>query len=82
MKVEMAKLIAGSCPQLVFQAVLLGGYTPWSADFSGEEKFPWSQAASIFMSALMIAKTTTEIVIYQREARQPETPTKYYTLHE
>ena len=82
MKVEMAKLIAGSCPQLVFQAVLLGGYTSWSADFSGKETFPCSQAASIFMSALMIGKSTTEIVIYQREMHQPESPTKYHTLHE
>ena len=83
LSVGMAKLIAGSCPQLVFQAVLLGGYTPWSADFFAEGQFPWSQAASIFMSALMIAKTTTEIVIYQRETNQPkdESPTPF-TLHE
>ena len=78
----MAKLIAGSCPQLVFQAVLLGGYTPWSTKFSSWEKFPKSQAASIFMSALMIAKLTSEIVAYRREAQEPKTPTKYTALYE
>jgi len=83
LSVGIAKLIAGSFPQLVFQAVLLGGYTTWSDDYSGE-KFPWSQAASILSSALMIAKITAEIVIYQRETEQPneEVPTKYNTLHE
>ena len=58
----MAKLIAGSCPQLVFQAVLLGGYT----EFSSEDNFPWSQVLSILCSVLMIAKTTAEIVNYNR----------------
>jgi len=78
----VVKLITGSCPQLVFQAVLLGGYTPWSTDFSGKEEFPWSQAASILSSALMIAKTTAEIVIYQRKASKPDSSVKYNTVNE
>ena len=72
----LAKLIFGSCPQLVFQAVLLGGYTPWSANFSSWKDFPLSQALSILSSALMIAKTTIEIIVYQRETQKPESPPK------
>ena len=67
LSMAVAKLIMGSCPQLVFQAVLLGGYTPWPTDFVFRRDFPFSQAFSILSSALIIAKTTTEIVIYQRE---------------
>ena len=86
----VVKLITGNCPQLVFQAALLGGYTPWSANswqvaanFSSDQtKFPWSQAASILSSALMIAKTSAEIVIYKREAQKPESPVKYKTVNE
>ena len=56
---EAAKLLAGSCPQLVFQAVLLGGFTPW-------EELKVSQVLSILSSALMITKVVVEIVIFQR----------------
>ena len=56
---EAAKLLAGSCPQLVFQAVLLGGFTPW-------EEFKVSQVLSILSSALMITKVVVEIVIFQK----------------
>ena len=34
------------------------------------------------MSALMIAKLTSEIVAYRREAQEPKTPTKYTALYE
>ena len=50
---------------MVFQAVLLGGFTPW-------KDFKVSQAISIFSSALMITKVALEIVIFQRENPKPE----------
>ena len=59
LSVEAAKLLAGSCPQLVFQAVLLGGFTPW-------EELKVSQVLSILSSALMITTVVVEIVIFQR----------------
>ena len=79
LSMAVAKLIMGTCPQLVFQAVLLGGYTPWPTDFVFRRDFPFSQAFSILSSALIIAKTTTEIVIYQRENKFSN---KYKTVNE
>ena len=79
LSMAVCKLIMGSCPQLVFQAVLLGGYTPWPTDFVFRRDFPFSQTLSILSSALIIAKTTTEIVIYQRESKFSN---KYKTVNE
>jgi len=66
LSVEAAKLVAGSCLQLVFQAVLLGGYTSW-------DNFEVSQGISIISSALMIIKVAVDIVIYQRAMNKPDT---------
>ena len=65
LSVEAAKLVAGSCLQLVFQAVLLGGYTSW-------EDFEVSQGVSIISSALTIIKVAVDIVIYQRAMQTPD----------
>jgi len=64
LSVEAAKLVAGSCIQLVFQAVLLGGYTTW-------DDFEVSQGISIISSALMIIKVAVDIIIYQRSMHKP-----------
>lgn len=75
LSVEAAKLVAGSCLQLVFQAVLLGAFTPW-------KYFKVSQAISILSSALMITKVALEIVIFQRENPKPEPTEEYKTIKE
>ena len=75
LSVEAAKLVAGSCLQLVFQAVLLGGFTPW-------KDFKVSQAISILSSALMITKVALEIVIFQRENPKPEPTEENKTMKE
>ena len=50
---------------MVFQAVLLGGYTSW-------DDFEVSQGISILSSALMIIKVAVDIVIYQRAMNKPD----------
>ena len=59
LSIEAAKLVAGSCLQLVFQAVLLGRFTSW-------KDFKVSQVISILSSALMITKVAVEIMLFQR----------------
>jgi len=66
LSVEVAKLVFGSCIQLAFQAVLLGGYT-------SSEQFEVSQGVSIVSSALIITKTSVAIVMYQRSRPKPAT---------
>jgi len=75
LSVEAAKLVAGSCIQLVFQAVLLGGYT-------SSDDFEVSQGISIISSALMIIKVAVDIVIYQRALHKPDPFDKKSSLQE
>ena len=75
LSIEAAKLVSGSCLQLVFQAVLLGRFTSW-------DDFKVSQAISILSSSLMITKVAVEIVLFQRANPNPEPTEDNKTMKE
>ena len=57
--VEACKLVCGTCLQLCYQCVLLGGYT-------SEEQFETSQVISIVSSVFTIVNTGQSIVKFKR----------------
>merc|ERR1711971_466408 len=71
---DMARVFCGTVLQLLFQLILLLGFTPWSSVRP-------SQLFSICSSMLCVVKTATEVMTFKEEEEQEERTIRQALVH-